>query len=125
MTRRLYRPYGLGYLHFITSSCYQRRPFLNTPHRRSLFVQILEEARKRYHFVVVGYVVMPEHIHLIISEPEHGTPSTVMLSVSVRRNLAKFGSLGTTERTPIISKLSCDRGQGELGPVAPSRRVGP
>ncbi|HXM24177.1 MAG TPA: transposase [Terriglobales bacterium] len=29
-------------------------------------------------FVVVGYVVMPEHIHLLLSEPEIGTPSTVM-----------------------------------------------
>src|SRR5438270_6124929 len=29
------RVYGLGYLHYITSSCHQRRPFL-TPHRRTL-----------------------------------------------------------------------------------------
>ena len=28
--------------------------------------------------MVVGYVVMPEHIHLLISEPERGTPSSVM-----------------------------------------------
>jgi len=41
-------------------------------------VKILEEVRKGYNFVLVGYVVMPEHIHLIISEPERGTPSTVM-----------------------------------------------
>ena len=27
---------------------------------------------------MVGYVVMPEHIHLLLSEPEVGTPSTVM-----------------------------------------------
>ena len=34
--------------------------------------------RRRYTFVVVGYVVMPEHFHLLISEPERGNPSTVM-----------------------------------------------
>ena len=28
--------------------------------------------------MVVGYVVMPGHIHLLITEPEVGTPSTVM-----------------------------------------------
>ncbi len=78
MPRRLYRCYGLGYLHFITSSCYRRQPFLNTPRRRTLFLEILEEVRLRYNFVVVGYVVMPEHLHLMISEPERGTPSTVM-----------------------------------------------
>ena len=38
----------------------------------------LEETRQRYRFVVVGYVVMPEHVHLLLTEPEVGTPSTVM-----------------------------------------------
>lgn len=78
MTRRLHPCYGLGYLHFITSSCYQRRAFLNTPRRRTLFLEILEQVRQRYNFVVVGYVVMPEHIHLLVSEPMRGNPSTVM-----------------------------------------------
>jgi hypothetical protein len=72
MPRRLHRCYGLGYLHFITSSCYQRRPLLNTPRRRNLFLEILEQTRQRYNFVVVGYVVLPEHFHLMISEPERG-----------------------------------------------------
>src|SRR5437016_2572281 len=71
------RVYGLGYLHYITSSCYQRRPFL-TPQRRTLFLEILEQVRAQYNFVVVGYVFMPEHFHLLISEPAQGTPSTVM-----------------------------------------------
>src|SRR5579885_341942 len=51
---------------------------LGTPERRDLFLQVLEQTRQRYHFVVVGYVVMPEHIHLLISEPEQGDPSVVM-----------------------------------------------
>jgi REP element-mobilizing transposase RayT len=34
--------------------------------------------------VIVGYVVMPEHIHLLVSEPERGTPSTVMQVVQQR-----------------------------------------
>jgi len=34
--------------------------------------------RCRYGFAVVGYVVMPEHFHLLISEPEKGDPSVVM-----------------------------------------------
>ncbi len=43
-----------------------------------MFLEILEQVRLRYSFVVIGYVVMPEHIHLLISEPDRGTPSTVM-----------------------------------------------
>jgi putative transposase len=33
-------------------------------------VNSLERARRWYGFYVVGYVVMPEHVHLLISEPE-------------------------------------------------------
>lgn len=34
--------------------------------------------RIAYDLVIVGYVVMPEHFHLLIAEPEKGTPSTIM-----------------------------------------------
>ena len=81
MPNRLHRYYDAGYLHFITTSCYQRRPLLNSPENRDLFFEVLERVRKRYRFVVVGYVVMPEHVHLLLSEPERGNPSLVMLAI--------------------------------------------
>ena len=78
MPTGLKRCYGHEYLHFLTCSCYHRQPWRGEPRRRDLFLQILEGVRQRYLFVVVGYVVMPDHIHLLISEPERGTQSTVM-----------------------------------------------
>ena len=63
MRRNLKRYYGAGDLHFITCSCYRRQPLLGTPRRRDLLLTVLEQVRKRYQFVVAGYVVMPEHIH--------------------------------------------------------------
>jgi REP element-mobilizing transposase RayT len=74
----LKRYYGGGDFHFITCSCYHRIPWLNSARRRDLFINILEEVRERYRFVVLGYVVMPEHFHLLISEPQQGDPSKVM-----------------------------------------------
>ena len=64
--------------HFITCSCYQRKPWLDTPSRRDLFLTILEQVRLRCRFVVMGYVVMPEHFHLLMSEPQEGYPSKAM-----------------------------------------------
>jgi putative transposase len=78
MPKRPARTYGAHHLHFITCSCYRRLTLLHTAHSRDRFLSILEETRERYRFVVVGYVVMLEHIHLLITEPEVGTPSTVM-----------------------------------------------
>ncbi len=78
MPRGLHRYYGAHHLHFITCSCYRRLPFLRSARSRRQLLSLLEQTRKRYRFVVVGYVIMPEHIHLLLSEPEVGTPSTVM-----------------------------------------------
>jgi putative transposase len=78
MPTGLHRTYGAHHLHFITCSCYHRLPLLNSTRSRDRFLNVLEQTRQRYHFVVVGYVVMPEHVHLLITEPEVGSPSTVM-----------------------------------------------
>ena len=78
MPRGWRRYYGADQLHFITCSCYRRTPLLRSARSRDRLLSILEQTRKRYRFVVVGYVMMPEHIHLLVSEPEVGTPSTVM-----------------------------------------------
>jgi hypothetical protein len=52
--------------------------------RRDSFLKIVEETRQRHRFVVYGYVIMPEHFHLLISEPERGDPSVVMKVVKHR-----------------------------------------
>ena len=64
----LKRHYGRGDLHFLTFSCYRRLPLLKTMRARHLFVQALGKIRERYKFLLVGYVVMPNHVHLLISE---------------------------------------------------------
>jgi len=75
MPTGLKRYYGTGQAHFITCSCYHRIPWLDAAPRRDLFVSILEEVRQRYRFIVLGYVVMADHFHLLISEPQVGDPS--------------------------------------------------
>ena len=91
MANKLMRIYGRSHLHFITFSCYRRVPFLRSVRAKNIFVQILGEVRDRYRFSLVGYVVMPEHIHLLISEPTKGTPSTVIqvLKQRVSRRLRR------------------------------------
>ena len=84
VTRGLERWYGGHDLHFITCSCYKRRPELGTVARRDLFLRVLERARQKYRFVVIGYVVMPEHFHLLITEPDVGDPSVVMKVIKER-----------------------------------------
>ncbi len=78
MPKGLKRYYGQGHLHFLTFSCYRRLPLLGTARARNLFVKELGRVREQYGFSLVGYVLMPNHVHLLISEPRSGTPSTVL-----------------------------------------------
>ena len=62
-----------GDLHFITFSCYQRKPLLSSAAASKTFEETLERVRRWYEFGVLGYVVMPEHVHLLVTEPERGS----------------------------------------------------
>lgn len=56
--------------HFITFTCFHRFALLNNDVARRTFELALERVRRAYKLCVYGYVVMPEHVHLLVSEPE-------------------------------------------------------
>lgn len=87
MTRGLVRYQESGQHHFITFSCYQRKPYLTSLAARIRFENSLERVRVRYGFVVMAYVVMPEHVHLLVTEPERSTLARAIqaLKISVAR----------------------------------------
>jgi putative transposase len=89
MPRGLRRYQQSRCLHFLTFSCYRRLPFLASPRARDLFERALEQSRVRYGFFIAGYVVMPEHVHLLMTEPERGTLASAVQAIkqSVARRL--------------------------------------
>jgi putative transposase len=80
-------------LHFLTFSCYRREPLLDTASARDTFEAELERVRRWYGLCVSAYVVMPEHVHLLVSEPERAPLSVAvqMLKQNVSRKLRKPG----------------------------------
>jgi hypothetical protein len=46
------------------------RARLSTPHARNVFEKTFEDTRQWYGFYIAGYVVMPERVHLLLTEPE-------------------------------------------------------
>jgi putative transposase len=81
MPARLIRLQQTGHSHFITFTCYRRMQFLTQERACSAVVQSLERARQRYRMRVYGFVLMPEHIHLLVSEPERGTLARALQSL--------------------------------------------
>ena len=68
-------PYGLKRfqkaeaLHFITFSCFHRLQLLAAPEPKDTFEAVLEQIRARHQARIYAYVLMPEHVHLLVNEP--------------------------------------------------------
>ncbi len=92
-------PYGLkryhetGQTHFVTFSCHDREPHLKNALLADAFLDSLEQVRRRYRMRVFGYVIMPEHVHLLVSEPENGLLSRAIqvLKISMNRKTQSRG----------------------------------
>jgi putative transposase len=80
--------------HFLTFSCYRRRAYLSPVAAMELLEDALERVRRRHLFVVAGYVAMPEHVNLLVNEPQRVPLSKAIqalkLSVSMRSRERPF-----------------------------------
>src|SRR2546427_12078285 len=80
-------PWGLmrfhhsGQSHFVTFCCYHRRRLFTTDASRRIFESALERVRRRVRLHVYGYAVMPEHVHLLLSEPQQDTLADALKSL--------------------------------------------
>ena len=52
-----------------------------------MFEHALERSRIKYGFFIVGYVVMPEHVHLLVSEVENDSLASAIQFM--RQSVAK------------------------------------
>jgi putative transposase len=60
-------------LHYVTFNCHQHAPLLATSAARELVERTLERVRSWYGFYVNAYVVMPDHVHVLMSEPDRAS----------------------------------------------------
>jgi len=80
-------PWGLtrfhqsGESHFVTFCCYHRRQLFTTDASRRIFESALERVRRTYGLYIYGYVVMPEHVHILLSEPQRDTLADALKSL--------------------------------------------
>ena len=118
MPRGLRRDHDSGHSHFVTFSCYRRQPNFRRGEIYDLFPDCLERMRRRFAMCVYGYVVMPEHLHLLLSEPEQGTLADTIhylkLSFSKRAKLlchrnVQPGDLKVGHGEPFWQKRYYDR----------------
>ncbi len=78
MPKGLERRHNSGHLHFITFSCHHRLPYLETPKTKDILQQVIERTRSNHNFLLYAYALMPEHLHLLLSEPQNHSLSSTL-----------------------------------------------
>ncbi len=73
--------YEAGY-HFLTAATFRRAPYFAIPQCARIFCEELEAARQQYAFEVIAFVVMPDHIHLIVGWDAEVSPQLTISKVA-------------------------------------------
>ena len=79
---------GDGCARFLTFSCFQRRPFLSSDNARNWFIEALISARRKHPIDLWAYVIMPEHVHVIVWPRSPALKISDFLS-SVKQSVSK------------------------------------
>ena len=75
-------------LHFVTTSTYRRARVFDSDRFKRKFITSLADLRAELGFRIIGYVLMPEHCHLLLWPSESANPSQIMQRLEER--VAKF-----------------------------------
>jgi putative transposase len=96
-----------GHAHELTFCCYHGYKLLSTDRAREWFVDALDRARRIHHFLLIAYVIMPEHAHLL-TLPEAWEYETSRFLKSVKKGVSQraMSLLRKEERSDWLERLT-------------------
>ncbi len=98
---------------FITFSCYKRQPLLLNPHIADLFARLMRECLSRYDVKLLAWVVMPEHVHLLVERGLHDEldrPLALMKQRLAQVVIRRWQSLDSQNARMCLELIQDDQG---------------
>ena len=83
----------------LTFSCYERLPFLNKDRTRQWMVRAIRLARREHPIHLWAYVIMPEHVHLLVW-PHDATFKIEHLLTTVKQSVSKCALVWLRKNDP-------------------------
>jgi len=102
---QLKRYYGENDLHFLTTSTYRRARVFDFERFKLEFVATLAKLRAEQEFRLLGYVLMPEHFHLLVWPSERADPSQIMQRLKGRTARSILKTLRQERRHAWCSRM--------------------
>ena len=108
--RRFHEP---GDLHELTFSCYRRMPLLTNDVWRELLCRSIDKAITRWNFRLVAFVLMPEHVHLLVYPTTHCVEIDNLLSAIKQPYSAKIKNLLMASGSDLVDRLTVQERPGK------------
>ncbi len=104
-----------GHAHFLTFSCVGRLPLLSRNRTRQWFIDAIESARVKCNFRRWAYVIMPEHVHLLI-RPRESDYSMGRIEAAIKRPVSAKAKSWLIEENRLdwIERLTVKRGDASV-----------
>lgn len=67
-----------NYCHFVTTKTFNNVKIFERKEKAQLFLKILYEVKEKLNFLLIAFVIMPDHLHLMIVPDRRNTISDVM-----------------------------------------------
>lgn len=80
MPTHLHRYDVAGHVHFWTISCYRRLGFFWHDELRRVVVEGLRILQRRFNVCLIAYVIMPDHVHVILYPHSRGDDEPIPIS---------------------------------------------
>ncbi|MGH9432601.1 MAG: transposase, partial [Terriglobia bacterium] len=99
-----HRHFEPGQLQFIASSTSRRAPIFSNPACCQFFVQALRAARSKFHFRLIGWVLMPEHFHVLLQPASSQSTSDIVKDVKQRSAFTVLKALRARRSVPCVRR---------------------
>ena len=102
------------HLHELTFSCFHRKPLLTDETRLRIVARSVESACQDEHFQLAAFVIMPEHIHLLV-RPQRPDSSVSRFLARLKQPASKqIRTILETEGSPLLNELTVQERPGKL-----------
>ena len=101
-----------GHCHALTFSCYQRMPLLTNDVWRAMLCESIDRAAERHRYRTVAFVLMPEHVHLLVYPDQDAGEIDLLLKAIKRPYSYRIKQLLMKSNRRLLDKLTIQQRPG-------------
>lgn len=88
-----------GHAHALTFSCFHGQPFLSKDRSRQWMIDGIQRAREQHDFHLWAYVIMPEHVHVLLWPMQYDYSISAILS-TMKQSVSKRALIFVKRNAP-------------------------